>query len=336
MMDSYWLALIFAGLTGLSIIVYALLDGYDLGVGILLPMGKDPKSEQQRDVMIASIGPFWDANETWLVLAIGLLLIAFPAAHSIVMYHLYLPVAIMLIGLILRGVAFDFRAKAAVTHKYTWDVCFKLGSAITSLSQGYMLGSFVLGFSPGWPALAFALLSAVCVTAAYAYIGGGWLIMKTESDLQKRAVKWTKGAGRLCFIGVVAVSAINPLVNPAVFDRWFQMPLAMFVLLIPTLCLAAFVVNDRVLARLPKTNDRHCWVPFMNTVFIFVLCFVALSFSFLPDIVPGRMTIWEAASAPESLSVILIGAVIVVPVILGYTIFAYRIFHGKATELRYH
>lgn len=335
-MDAYTLAIIFAALTGLSVIVYALLDGYDLGVGILFPLGRDTESEQQRDTMIASIGPFWDANETWLVLAIGLLLIAFPAAHSLVMFHLYLPIVIMLIGLIMRGVAFDFRAKAAVDHKYTWDMCFKAGSLITSLSQGYMLGLFVLGFDESALALMFAVVSAIGVTTAYAYIGSGWLIMKTEHQLQQRAIKWAQIAGRLTAVGIVAVSVINPMVNPSVFDRWFQMPLAMFVLLIPALCIAAFIVNDRLLARLPKPDDRHCYWPFILAAIIFISSFVALGFSFMPDIVPGKMTIWQAASAPESLTFILYGAVIVVPVILAYTVFAYKVFHGKATDLKYY
>ena len=333
-MDINWLALTFAALTGFAIIMYALLDGYDLGVGILLPLGNE--NEQQRDTMIASIGPFWDANETWLVLAVGLLLIAFPAAHSLILLHLYIPVVLMLIGLILRGVAFDFRAKAAASHKTHWDWCFKGGSIITSLSQGYMLGQYVMGFDYTATGLMFSALSAVCVTAAYAYIGSAWLILKTEDELQVKAVNWAKIAGRLSFIGVAAVSIVNPLVNPSVFDRWFQMPLAMFILLLPTVCVTLFIVNDRLLARLPKPQDRHNWVPFTLISAIFVICFLALGFSFMPDIVPGKMTIFEAAAAPESLSFILYGAVLVVPVILGYTLFSYKVFSGKATQLRYH
>jgi cytochrome d ubiquinol oxidase subunit II len=335
-MDAYLLAIIFAALTGLSVVIYALLDGYDLGVGILFPVGNDRESEAMRDTMIASIGPFWDANETWLVLAIGLLLIAFPAAHSMIMYHLYLPIVFMLIGLIMRGVAFDFRAKAVVDHKYMWDMCFKFGSILTSLSQGYMLGLYVVGFESSILALGFACVSALGVTSAYAYIGSAWLIMKTEHNLQERAVKWTQSAGRLTATGILAVSVINPLVNATVLERWFQMPFAMFVLLIPVLCIAAFIVNDRLLTRLPKPNDRHAYWPFLLTTIIFIFSFLALAFSFMPDIVPGKMTIWQAASAPESLIFILYGAVIVIPVILAYTFFTYKIFHGKATDLKYY
>ena len=329
-----WLPVIFIGLMGLAVIVYAVLDGYDLGVGILLPM--QTQDEQQRDTMIASIGPFWDANETWLVLAIGILLIAFPTAHSIIMMHLYIPVAIMLIGLIMRGVAFDFRAKAAVDHKLTWDRVFKTGSILTTLTQGYMLGQYVMGFDYSWQALLFSGLSALGVTAAYTYIGATWVVMKTEGELQRRSVQWARRAGRATLLGVLAVSLINPLVNPGVFDRWFTYPLVMFVLLIPTLCFAAFVVNDRLLKRMPKPNDRHCRVPFFLTVAIFLLCFTGLAFSFFPQIVPGELDIWAAASAPESLKFILVGAVIVVPAILAYTAFSYYVFWGKATALEYH
>ena len=329
-----WLPVVFIGLMGLAVLAYAILDGYDLGVGILLPMGE--QDEWQRDTMIASIGPFWDANETWLVLAVGLLLIAFPAAHSLILMHLYIPVAIMLISLIMRGVAFDFRAKAAVDHKLAWDRTFKVGSLVTTLTQGYMLGQYVMGFDQSLPALLFCGISALGVTAAYSYIGAAWLVLKTESSLQARAVGWTKTAGRASLVGVVAVCLINPLVNPGVFDRWFTFPLVMFVLLIPTLCFLGFVANDILLRRLPKEADRHCGVPFAIVVGIFTLCFSGLGFSFFPDIVPGQLSIWEAASARESLQFILVGAVVVVPMILMYTAFSYRVFRGKATDLHYH
>jgi len=329
-----WLPVIFVGLMGFSILVYAILDGYDLGVGLLLPQGAD--KEGQRDIMISSIGPFWDANETWLVLAVGLMLIAFPAAHSIVLFHLYVPASLMLVGLILRGVAFDFRAKAAISHKATWDWVFTFGSLVTTLTQGYMLGQYVVGFDTSSGALIFSALSAVCVTAAYSYIGAAWLIMKTDGELQKRSIRLARVSGWATLIGVVAVSIVNAWINPDVYDRWFDFPLVMFSLLIPVLCLMSFVLNDMLLKRLPKLNDRHCWVPFVFVVVIFLLNFMGLAFSFFPEIVPGRLDIWEAASAPESLSFILVGAVVVIPVILFYTIFSYRVFHGKATTLKYY
>nr|WP_010133565.1 cytochrome d ubiquinol oxidase subunit II [Microbulbifer agarilyticus] len=329
-----WLPVVFIGLMGLAVLVYAILDGYDLGVGILLPMGE--QDELQRDTMIASIGPFWDANETWLVLAVGVLLIAFPEAHSVILMHLYIPVALMLVGLIMRGVAFDFRAKAAVDHKLAWDRTFKIGSLITTLTQGYMLGQYVMGFDYSVPSLMFCLLSALGVTAAYSYIGATWLVLKTEGDLQIRVVRWARQAGRAALLGVISVSLINPLVNPGVFDRWFTYPLVMFVLLIPAVCFLGFIFNDILLKRLPKDNDRHSALPFFITAIIFTLCFSGIGFSFYPYIVPGEITIWEAASARNSLQFILMGALVVIPVILMYTAFSYYVFRGKATQLDYH
>lgn len=334
MSPAEWLPVVFVSLMGLAILIYAMLDGYDLGVGILLPLGAE--NEEVRDTMVATIGPFWDANETWLVLAIGLLLIAFPTAHGIILTNLYIPVAIMLIGLIMRGVAFDFRAKAAVSHKLAWDRTFKAGSLLAALAQGYMLGQYVMGFDSAWPAQLFCALSALGVTAAYSYIGSAWLVMKTESGLQRRAINWTRRAGRAAFVGVIAVSLVNPLVNPGVFQRWFTFPLVMFALLIPLLCFTAFAVNDILLRQLPKPGDRYCWAPMALVVAIFLLCFTGLAFSFFPDIVPGRLNIWQAASAPESLMFILVGVALVIPLILAYTVFSYWVFRGKATELRYH
>ncbi|MCM2680992.1 cytochrome d ubiquinol oxidase subunit II [Echinimonas agarilytica] len=332
MSEAEWLPIVFVGLMGLAVLLYAILDGYDLGVGLLLPND----NEAQRDRMIASIGPFWDANETWLVLAIGLLLIAFPAAHSEIMLELYLPIAVMLSGLILRGVAFDFRAKVALDHKRTWDHVFRIGSLVTSLSQGYMLGLYVVGFEDSSSAFGFAALSAIGVTAAYAYIGAAWLVMKTEGELQIRAAKWGRRSGWCCLAGVLAVCAVNPVVNPAVFDKWFTFPYMLNMMMIPVTCLAMFAIVDRILARVPLPEDFGCWLPFVGAVLIFILCFQGLAFSFYPYIVPGKMDIWQAASAPESLMFILYGAVIVVPVILMYTAFSYRVFWGKATGLKYY
>lgn len=323
---------IFILLMGVAVLAYAILDGYDLGVGILLPAD----SELQRDTMIASIGPFWDANETWLVLAIGILLIAFPAAHNIVLRELYLPTTFMLVGLILRGVAFDFRAKAITRYKHYWDRAFKLGSALAALAQGFMLGSYVMGFDNSFGAVAFSCMSALGVTAAYAYIGGAWLVMKTEGDLQRRAAHWTRYAGGLAALGITAICIVHPLLSDRLLDKWFGMPQALLLFPIPMIIAALFVVNDWYLKRVPYADDSGCWIPFLSAATVFFLCFIGLAYSFYPYVVPNQLIIWEAASAPESLSFILVGTVIVIPVILAYTIFSYRVFWGKATKLKYH
>lgn len=332
MFEANTLAVIFVSLMGLSILLYAILDGFDLGVGIMLPL--DQKDDA--DTMIASIGPFWDANETWLVLAIGLLLIAFPAAHSYIFKELYLPTAVLLISLVLRGVAFDFRAKAAFSHKPTWNKVFKIGSLLAALSQGYMLGMYVMGFESTVAAYSFSLLSAFGVAAAYSYIGACWLIMKTEGQLQIQAVAWAKKSALVCFLGIIAVSLVNPLINPDVYEKWFTWPNTLLILPLPIICFALFVFSYLQLKQLPKVNDKDCWRPFAAAVVIFALCFFGLAFSFLPYIVPNKLTIWETAAAPESLSFVLWGTIIVVPVILSYTAFSYRVFWGKVRELRYH
>ncbi len=330
--DAYWLPIIFVGLMALAFLVYAVLDGYDLGVGILLPAD----SESHRDAMIASIGPFWDANETWLVLAVGILLIAFPTAHGLILGELYLPVAVMLSGLILRGVAFDFRAKAPVDHKARWDIAFRAGSVLASGAQGYMLGLYVMGFADGLAAHAFALLSAVCVTAGYSFIGAAWLIMKTDGELQSQAVRWARRSLWCTAVGILAVSVVNPLVVPGVFDKWLAFPQVLLLAPVPLVTAALVIGVDRYLAGCPWPGDKGCWVPFVGAVVVFILCFQGLAYSFYPWVVPGKLDIWEAASAPESLKFILVGAVIVLPAIIGYTAFAYRVFWGKSTELSYH
>src|SRR5262249_49511089 len=182
------LPLIFMALMGLAMLVYVVLDGYDLGVGLLLPRATDA----QKDVMIASIGPFWDANETWLVLGVGILLIAFPRAHGVVLGALYLPAALMLIGLILRGVAFDFRVKARDDHKPLWNRVFFIGSAVASIAQGWMLGRYITGFAEGAQYTLFAAAIALALPATYVLHGATWLVMKTEGDLQQHAVRWAK------------------------------------------------------------------------------------------------------------------------------------------------
>ena len=330
--SAYWLAIIFMGLLGLSILIYVILDGYDLGVGILMHFASD----EDKDTMIASIGPFWDANETWLVLGIGILLVAFPAAHGIILSTLYIPTFIMLGGLILRGVSFDFRAKVKTTQKYIWDTAFSLGSLIVALSQGYMLGSYITGFKHTVYAELFNVLVAVCLVSGYSYVGAAWLIMKTEGTLQKHAVNWARSALIGTTIGMVIVSAATPLMSERIFHRWFT--LKHFLLLLPIPLMTAGVIAGLILVlkELPRPSDKYCWIPFAGAIILFILGFHGLAYSFFPFIIPDKLTIWNAASAPESLSVILLGVMVVLPCILTYTFFVYRIFGGKVQKLSYY
>ncbi len=326
-----WLPLAFAGLMGLSILIYVVLDGFDLGVGVLFPFATDT----EKDRMVASIGPFWDANETWLVLAIGLLLVAFPAAHGAILTALYLPVAVMLIGLILRGVAFEFRVKAPAAYKAHWDKAFFTGSLMTSLSQGFMLGMYVMGLDHTWATLGFAALTAVFLTVGYSFIGAAWLILKTEDALQLKAVAWAKGGIWGLMLGMGAISAATPLVSERIWEKWFIWPELALLAPFPILSGALVLLIWITLRRLPMPGDRLAWVPFVAATALFALSFLGLAYSFYPFVVPDKLTIYEAASAPESLFIILIGTAVVLPLILCYTVLAYTIFRGKAVDLSY-
>ena len=323
---------IFAGLMALAIVMYAILDGYDLGVGMLLP----GKNEQHRDIMIASIGPFWDANETWLVLAVGILLIAFPYAHSLILGELYLPIVVMLIGLILRGVAFDFRAKVRQGRKELWDKLFRIGSHLAAGTQGFMLGLYVMSFEHSLVAYGFALLSAAGVIAAYRLIGACWLVMRTEGELQKESLEWAKETLFICMAGIFTVCLVNPLANPGIFHKWFSGAGWLMLAIVPTLAILTLALLGQALHSPRVLDDKYCIKPFALVVLLFLTCFAGLAFSFYPYVVPGSMTIQATASAPESLRFILVGALLVMPCILAYTVFSYRVFRGKVTELRYY
>jgi cytochrome d ubiquinol oxidase subunit II len=326
-----WLPVVFLALMGISMLAYVVLDGYDLGVGLLLRYADDA----QKDRMIASIGPFWDANETWLVLGVGLMLTAFPLAHGVVLSALYLPVAGMLIGLTLRGVAFEFRAKADAGHKPLWNLAFFGGSLLATFAQGTMLGWYILGFDDGTGSLLFAVFAGFALCAGYGLLGATWLIMKTEGELQRRAVRWARSTLWATAAGIAAISVATPLVSARIFEKWFSLPNVIGLAPIPLATATLFLVIAGVLKRLPAPQDRWCWVPFAATVGIFVLAFLGLAYSLFPYLVVDRITIWEAASAPESLMIILVGAAIVLPTIGGYTFYAYRVFRGKARDLTY-
>jgi cytochrome d ubiquinol oxidase subunit II len=327
-----WLPTIFASLMGLSILLYVLLDGLDLGIGVL-SLGR---RVEDRDLMIASIGPFWDANETWLVLAIGILLVAFPVAHGMILTALYLPVALMLIGLTMRGVAFEFRVKAPYRWKPLWNNIFFAGSLLASVTQGYMLGAYVLGFQAGWWAFLFGLLTAACLTAGYAFVGAAWLIWKTEGALQEMSVRWARGLLPWVAVGMVAISLVTPLVSSRIFDRWFSFPELLLLTPLPLMTGLLFLSLAIFLKTAPRPNDRLSWVPLVGAMALFTLAFFGLAYSFYPYVVPEQLSIYDAAASPESLSIILIGTMIVLPVIIAYSVLAHWIFRGKATPLSYY
>ena len=324
------LPVVFLALMGAAMLAYVVLDGYDLGVGLLLPAVARP----DKDTMIASIGPFWDANETWLVLGVGILLIAFPAAHGMILGALYLPVALMLVGLVLRGVAFDFRVKAQDRWKPAWDRAFFAGSLLAAASQGWMLGRYVTGLTDGWSQTLFAATIALLLPAAYVLLGACWLVIKTEGALQARAIGWARRAWPAVVLGMAAISVATPWVSETVRGRWFAMPQLILLLPIP-LVTAAALLGARAALRPSIAASRWCWLPFALVVGVFLLGAVGLAYSLFPYVVIDRLTVWEAASATESLVVIAIGCAITVPAIVGYTVLSYRVFRGKARPLDY-
>jgi len=312
------LPLAFAALMGIAILAYVVLDGYDLGVGMLMPAA----SREQQDLMVASIGPFWDANETWLVLGIGLLLVAFPIAHGEILGALYLPVAAMLVGLMLRGVAFELRIKAEGWQRELWNWLFWAGSTLASFAQGMMLGRYITGFEPGVGYWLFAIVVGASLCGGYVLLGATWLVLRTEGPLREKAVGWAKWGLMWVALGVTLVSLGTPLTSETVRDKWFDFPRTLYLMILPALTIAAGFWTFYGL----RKSD---WQPFAGAVAIFVLAFAGLAYSLFPYVVMDRLTIWDAAAHDSSLAFVGVGALVVLPFIAGYTIYSYRVFRGK-------
>ncbi|RNL66326.1 cytochrome d ubiquinol oxidase subunit II [Zhongshania marina] len=327
----YWLPIIYMGIMGLALLIYVILDGYDLGVGMLVPLA----GEAEKDMMIASIGPFWDANETWIVLGVGVLLIAFPTAHGIILTSLYLPVTIMLMGLILRGVAFDLRVKAGDHRRGLWNKAFFAGSLISSSAQGWMLGAYITGLQASTTSLLFSALIAMTLPALYLVLGCGWLLMKTDGELRNKAIGWARMAIWPMGLGLFMVSIATPMVSESIAEKWFTLPNALYLMPIPMICLICYGLIVAALNKPILLSKNHSWLIYACTVAICLMASLGLAYSLFPDIIIGGLTIWESAASVKSLQFTLVGVVITLPVILFYTYFVYRIFHGKATALSY-
>ncbi len=327
----YWLPVIFVSVMGLALLIYVILDGYDLGIGMLLPLA----TEKEKDEMIASIGPFWDANETWIVLGVGVLLIAFPKAHGLVLTSLYLPVAVMLIGLILRGVAFDFRVKAGDDKRSLWNRLFFIGSLLASLAQGWMLGAYITGLTGDLISRLFSILIALTLPALYIMLGVSWVLIKCHEPLLDKAIRWGKIAIFPMGLGVLLVSIATPIVSQEIADKWFVLPNAIGLLPIPLTCLLCFGGIVWLLQKPVLIKANFGWLIFAGLVIICVMAAIGLAYSIFPDIVIGQLTIFESASATSSLLFSLVGVLITLPMIIAYTIFVYRIFHGRTEGLSY-
>jgi cytochrome bd ubiquinol oxidase subunit II len=322
------LAFIWAGLIAFAVLAYVLFDGFDLGIGILFPF-LDPGDE--RDQAMNSVAPVWDGNETWLVLGGGGLMAAFPLAYAVVLTALYAPITAMLLGLIFRGVAFEFRFRSA-RRKLMWDWSFAIGSTVAALAQGVALGALVQGvpvagraYAGGWWDWLtwFSVLTGFALVVGYALLGATWLIWKTSGKLQQKAYRFARltGLGTLLLIGLVSV--IMPFLDPIFRQRWFSWPNMLYAAPVPILVgLAALLL----LAGLAKQQER---APFLAAVLLFVLAYVGLGISFYPYILPPSLTIWDAAAPVASLEFLLVGAAVLIPLILSYTAWSYWVFRGK-------
>ena len=322
------LSVIWAGLIAFAVLAYVVLDGFDLGVGILFPFFPH---EHDRNVMTNSIAPVWDGNETWLVLGGGGLMAVFPLAYATVLPALYMPIILMLLGLVFRGVAFEFRFR---TNRWRglWDWGFAIGSLVATAMQGIALGALVQGirienreYAGGWWdwLTPFSLLTALGLVIGYALLGATWLNLKTSGELQHKArrIAMVSAAGTMVMIGLV--SLWTPFLRSVYFERWFSWPTAVFSGAVPLLLAAcAFGLWHGL------TKDRHLQ-PFLAALGLFVLSFIGIGISFYPYIVPGALTIAEAAAPEASMGFLLVGAIFLIPIILAYTGYAYWVFRGK-------
>jgi len=321
---------------GVGVFLYVLLDGFDLGVGILYGFAPD---RDARNLVMNSIAPIWDGNETWLVLGGVALLAAFPLAFAIILPAVYFPIVIMLLALVFRGVAFEFRYRDA-EHRTFWDYAFCYGSALGAFAQGVVLGAFIEGFQIDGRQFAgssidcftpFTFLTGVALVFGYALLGSGWLVLKTEGPLQD----WARRLGRVAFAGVLlaiaAVSLWTPFLQPQIASRWFSWPNIAFLSPVPIVTVLVAWLEWRSL------NDRSEAAPFVWAIVLFVMSYIGIAISIFPMIVPYRYTIWDAASSEATQAFLLVGTLFLLPIILMYTGWSYWVFRGKVrADIGYH
>jgi cytochrome d ubiquinol oxidase subunit II len=332
------LPVIWAGLIAFAVLAYVVLDGFDLGVGILFAVERD---FEERSVMVNAIAPMWDGNETWLVLGGGGLFAVFPMAYAIIMSAMYPTIIGMLLALIFRGVAFEFRFRAVTRHgKYWWDNAFWLGSTLAALCQGLTLGGLLQGvrvhgraYGGGWWDWLdmFTILCGVAVVVGYGLLGACWLIWRTEGEMQNRARRYAEALGFVTLVLIGVVSLWSPFLNPVFYHRWFDWPGVLMTAPVPVLLALLTIGFYWGIAK------RHHATPFLCAVGWFVLCFAGLGISIWPNLVPPSVSVWAAAAPPASQLFLLVGASVLIPIILVYTGFSYWVFRGKVgTGTSYH
>ncbi|WP_146591917.1 cytochrome d ubiquinol oxidase subunit II [Puniceibacterium confluentis] len=321
-------AFIWAGIIAFAVLTYVVLDGFDLGVGILFPFGR---SESDRDLMMNSVAPIWDGNETWLVLGGGGLFAVFPLAYAVVMPALYMPIILMLLALVFRGVAFEYRWRTR-RWKSVWDIAFCGGSTLAALMQGIALGALVQGikvvdraYGGGWWdwLTPFSLLTGGAVVVGYALLGATWLNMKLDGPVQAQMRGYARPLAIATLAAIGVVSVLTPLQDVVYFQRWFNLPGSLFSVIMPGLLA---LTTWKLFTGL---RDRRDVTPFLSALSLFGISFVGIGISFYPHIVPPDLTIWQAAAPESSLKFTLVGAAVLVPLILAYTAYAYWVFRGK-------
>ena len=329
------LPLVWAAILALAVFLYVLLGGYDLGLGVLFPFAP---ADEDRDAMMSSVAPFWDGNETWLVLGGGGLLAAFPMAYGVMLPALYLPIIFMLLGLILRGVAFEFRFKSD-KYRYLWDLAFAGGSITAALMQGVTIGAFIQGFTVtdgrftggtfDW-LTPFSLVTAVALLSGYVLLSAGWLIMKAPNELRE----WARRVAKIALIVMTAFIALfslwTPFLHQEIAQRWFSP--GNMVMLSPV----PLITGALIVALWFALRDRHRHTPFLFGAGIFLMCYTGLAVSLFPYIIPPDITIWQAAAAPDSQLFMLYGAIPLLPIILGYTAYSYYVFWEASEHDAYH
>ncbi len=329
------LPLVWGAILALAVFLYVLLGGYDLGLGVLFPLAP---THQDRDAMMSSVSPFWDGNETWLVLGGGGLLAAFPLAYSVMLPALYIPIILMLIGLILRGVAFEFRFKSS-RHRWMWDWAFTLGSIVAALMQGVVMGAFVHGFNvvnnkfAGGPfdwLTPFSAVTAIALLSGYVLLSAGWLIMKSDEALRAWAYDIARYALIIVAGFILIFSLWTPFLHPEIAARWFTPANMVMLSPVPLATLAALAGIWIALQR------KWRYAPFLFSVVIFLLCYTGLAVSLFPYIIPPKITLWQAAAAPELQLFMLYGAIPILPIILGYTAYSYYVFWEASEHDTYH
>ncbi len=318
---------VFAVLLGFIIIVYVVLDGFDLGLGILFPF---TRSEAERDQLMNSVAPVWDGNETWLVFGGAVLYGAFPSAYGVILPLLYMPLMLMLIALVFRGVSFEFRFKADKS-KPIWNWCFAIASIGAAFFQGVVLGTYIQGFDhqPVMWMTPFSFLTGIALTSGYALLGALWSIIKTGDALQKRMVSYAKGLLVLVSLFLIIISIWTPFLNNHLFLRWFSFPNMLYLAPLPCITAVTIVLTWSSLDRKEEV------LPFFYAILIFICSYAGIGISLYPYIIPRQMTIWRAAAPTSTLIFLLWAVVLLIPVLLAYTAYTYRVFGGK-TKHGYH